>query len=1337
MKPTQWLHWLWSGGPPALGAPAFLPALNAQATNPRKNKSAHVARTWLTLSRSQTGAPPGGRSNQSVQAIPKGLNHSAQRCRDNGAATLGDKPPIGINPERVVSTGVLTTDATLSGLCRLVERIPSVATASQRRADGWNPFRILNAFVRLTVCLLFTAPLAHAQTVATPVISPASGTLVPVSVSISDSTANAVIRYMLDGSLPTLTSPVYYTNLYFTNLTMVRATAFLGTTNSGTAYAYYEEPQTRTDMGYYRTVTNDNGNPFPLIIVTNGVIVTNSPFPPVTCFTIEEQLPASVTPFNIDSGGQWLPNLNVIRWGPFINVSNAVVSYRISGIPGSYNINGLSWADGRWQFVPSTSTATILSTINTSVPVPPSQVAAPVIAPLALPAESAVLGGGAVVSTTNAGYNGTGFVSFPNNGGYLEFDGVNGGEGGTATLLVRYANGASACSGQLVVNGVTNSVMFNSTTTWTNWSLLTNSLALIPGVVNTIRLQSSGSGLANVDEITVTPVNPAVPADVVITCPTPGAAIYYTLDGSLPTTNSTLYTGTFHLANAGVVRACAFLSGWLPSVASLVNYGPAPTVGPATFTRTMQTNVPWAPVMSLSFMPGTGAVCQAYEETVPLNLVITNVSGDGVWSNGVVRWGPYLNTNSQTFSYTALGVAGTYTVSVRWSHDGTGTDMGSTNLVIAGTTNTLVIPVQPSKLPAPALVPAFSATLPASVTITDVVAGVQIYYTTDNSTPSTNSALYSSSLNLTNFTTLRVRAFLADWLPSDSAVGYYGALTNDAGSSVSLVRTIPSNTNAAPQVTLTATPQGSVHCYTVTETVPIGLTPSNLTQNAVWNPANQTLKWGPFTNQSVVMTYQLYGMAGGFVCNGQGSVDGYPWPVTGQSNVVVTSTVDISAPVAPSKLPTPQLTPVNTNALPVTVTASCSVGTAQLCYTLDGSTPTTNSALYASPLLFTTNTILRVRAFQSGYTPSDTAVGYYEPAASATSLIVTRSITNSPGYAPSVALTATPVGNVSSYTVTESVPYGLTPFNVSAAGVWNATALTLKWGPFSNQTQTLTYQVSGTAGTNVIGGSGSVDGFPVAITGNTNIEVDLNLMPNPAAPAITVQPLSQPQAVGYPLVLYVNAIGAPPPSYQWRFNGTNLPGANSQVYGVASFQATNAGNYDVVVANSVGVVTSQVATVTMMMAPVITLQPQPLLLQTGTVAIFNVTASGVPAPTYQWLFNGTNLGNASGSSYLIPGVRPTDAGTYSVVVANSLGTVTSSNAVLTVYATPAASLGLSAAANGILINITGVPGWRYAVQTSTNLTTWTGALTNNAPFTFNDTNLLRNRSLFYRAVYLP
>ena len=1107
----------------------------------------------------------------------------------------------------------------------------------------------------MAMALLLAAHTLLAQTVATPSISPPSGAVVPVSVSISCATPAAVIRYTVDGSVPTVASPVFYTNLALTSLTMVRARAFKeGMADSETTYAYYVEPVTRTDMGYYRTVTNDAGSALPLVSVTIAGASN------VTCYTIEERLPVVVAPVSITGSGQWLPDLGVVRWGPYTNVPTVTVSYRLSGPPGGYTVGGVGWADGRWKFEPPDSTATVLGGPDATVPTAPSQVATPVIAPLALQAEAASFGGGVMVATTNAGFKGTGFVVFTNSGGVLQFTNVNGGEGGGATLSVRYVlGGSSSRAGLLIVNGVTNAITFAATTAWTNWSVLTQRVTLKAGAANNLRFESNGQGLANLDEIIVSPDSPAVEADVAISCATPGAAIYYTLDGTLPTTASTRYTAAFHLANAGVVRARAFLTGWLPSVATLMNVGPAPTVGAATLARTVLTNLPWSPVMSMSFTPGTGTVCQAYEETVPADLAVGNVSGDGVWSNGVVRWGPYLDTNGQVFSYTAQGVAGSYNVGGRWSHDGTGTDMGSANLVVGSTTNTVVIPVPPSKLPAPALVPAFSATLPVSLVITDAVVGVEIRYTTNGMTPTTNSPLYAGSLTLSSFTTLRVRAFLSGWLPSDAVLGNYGALTNDAGTSADVVRSIPSNTNAAPQVVLTTTPHGSVSSYTVTETVPLGLVPTNLTQNGVWNATERTVKWGPFANEAEVMNYQLVGMAGAFVCDGQESVDGYSWPIVGQSNLVVTSGMDVLPPVAPSKLPTPTLTPRNTNALPVTVVASCAVGTAQLRYTLDGTVPTASSTLYAGPKQFTGETTLRVRAFQTGWVPSDAAVGYYEPAASATGLTVTRAVTNSPGYAPLVKLVATPIGNVSAYTVTEAVPYGITPFNVAPQALWNVASRTLKWGPFTNEARALAYQVSGQSGTNLLDGTGSVDGFPVAVLGQSNVIVDLSLMPNPAAPAITVQPLSQPAAVGADLVLYVEAVGAPAPQYQWRKGGLALGGAIAQVFVRTNFQAADAGTYDVVVSNTVGVVTSQVAVVTMMAAPVITRQPVGLTVRAGETAVFSVEASGVPAPSFQWRLNGSPLSGQVSSLLTLANVTSSQVGNYDVVVANQVSAVPS------------------------------------------------------------------------------
>ncbi|MDB6018213.1 MAG: hypothetical protein JWR19_2702 [Pedosphaera sp.] len=82
--------------------------------------------------------------------------------------------------------------------------------------------------------------------------------------------------------------------------------------------------------------------------------------------------------------------------------------------------------------------------------------------------------------------------------------------------------------------------------------------------------------------------------------------------------------------------------------------------------------------------------------------------------------------------------------------------------------------------------------------------------------------------------------------------------------------------------------------------------------------------------------------------------------------------------------------------------------------------------------------------------------------------------------------------------------------------------------------------------------------------------------------------------------------------------------------------------------------------------PVITGQPQNQTVSAGGGAAFSVTAAGSPPLSYQWRFNGTNISGATASSYSIGNVQTTNAGNYSVVVSNTVGSVTSSNATLTV-----------------------------------------------------------------------
>ncbi len=89
-------------------------------------------------------------------------------------------------------------------------------------------------------------------------------------------------------------------------------------------------------------------------------------------------------------------------------------------------------------------------------------------------------------------------------------------------------------------------------------------------------------------------------------------------------------------------------------------------------------------------------------------------------------------------------------------------------------------------------------------------------------------------------------------------------------------------------------------------------------------------------------------------------------------------------------------------------------------------------------------------------------------------------------------------------------------------------------------------------------------------------------------------------------------------------------------------------------------------------APAITVQPASRNESAGATLVFSVEATGSLPLTYQWLFDGAGLLNGAGASgattptLTLANVQPGQAGTYSLVVSNGAGTVTSDGAVLTV-----------------------------------------------------------------------
>lgn len=82
--------------------------------------------------------------------------------------------------------------------------------------------------------------------------------------------------------------------------------------------------------------------------------------------------------------------------------------------------------------------------------------------------------------------------------------------------------------------------------------------------------------------------------------------------------------------------------------------------------------------------------------------------------------------------------------------------------------------------------------------------------------------------------------------------------------------------------------------------------------------------------------------------------------------------------------------------------------------------------------------------------------------------------------------------------------------------------------------------------------------------------------------------------------------------------------------------------------------------------PVVVEPPAAQTVGTGEAAIFRVVATGTRPLRYQWQRNGTPIVGATSDWFILPGVTESDAGTYTVVVTNAAGTVTSAGATLTV-----------------------------------------------------------------------
>lgn len=199
---------------------------------------------------------------------------------------------------------------------------------------------------------------------------------------------------------------------------------------------------------------------------------------------------------------------------------------------------------------------------------------------------------------------------------------------------------------------------------------------------------------------------------------------------------------------------------------------------------------------------------------------------------------------------------------------------------------------------------------------------------------------------------------------------------------------------------------------------------------------------------------------------------------------------------------------------------------------------------------------------------------------------------------------------------------------------------------------------------------GDAGGYSVVVT-NTfgSVTSSVATLTVIVPPAINPHPQSQSVTQGVNVTFTTAATGTGPLAYRWRFNGVNISGATGTSYTRNNVQPADAGNYSVTVSNFAALVVSSNAALAVWQAPVpplILSEPADLAVSAGQTALFAVTANGATPLTYQWKFNGTNIGGATTSQLTLSNTQTNQAGGYSVAITNAFGWTNSRVAALTV-----------------------------------------------------------------------
>jgi hypothetical protein len=569
-----------------------------------------------------------------------------------------------------------------------------------------------------------------------------------------------------------------------------------------------------------------------------------------------------------------------------------------------------------------------------------------------------------------------------------------------------------------------------------------------------------------------------------------GATIYYTTDGSAPTTSSKAYSSPISVATTTTVQAIAAASGYSTSSISSATYtitlpAPAPSFSPAGGTYTSAQTVTLSDSISGAAIyyttdgsvPTTSSKLYSAPITVAANTTIQAIATAASYSTSILISAIYTISPpaaTPTFSPAGGSYTATQTVTladattgatIYYTTDGstptTSSKVYSTPISVATTTTVQAIAIAPGYTTSAIGSAAYTITLVAaaptfspaagtyasaqSVILSDTTTGATIYYTTDGSTPTTSSKVYSGSIPVASSTTVQAIA---------TASGYSTSPVSSASYTISLPAAAPTFSPAAgtytsaQSVILSDTTTGATIYYTTDGTMPT-------TSSKVYS--------SPI---SISSTTTIVAIA---------TAPGYSTSAGSSAAYTIT-------------LPAPTFTPASgiyTSTQSVVIADGTSGAT--IYYTVDGSTPTTSSAVYSSPISVSSKTTVQAFASAAGST-SGTSSAVYDIELPP---VATPSISPAGGTfttAQTVTLSDTASNATIYYTTNESTPTTSStkytgPFTVSAPGTTVINAIAVVPGSPNSNVATVSFSLPAGISpsytyTNVkIVGGGFVDGL--------------------------------------------------------------------------------------------------------------------------------------------------------------------------------------------------------------------------------------------------------------------